>query len=209
MKHFSFLSLPDKERIMAIVIWGSLATIAFTIIYGGCNTLAAKSTNHYPMFLDFELSIPLIPWMIYPYLSLNALFIIAAFILSKNAVKGYCLSIVWGALVAGVFFYFFPGKLGFERLPMVIGYENLFKTMHEIDNPHNLFPSLHVTYSSLSMWAMNHQAKSAWLNWLLNFWLLLICSSVILVHQHHLFDIFTGFVLAVALYKTVYLKYAD
>ncbi|GAB4015406.1 MAG: hypothetical protein Fur0010_14400 [Bdellovibrio sp.] len=209
MKNQWPFSIPDKERALSILIWGPIATLAFAVIYGACNKMAVTANWHYPMFFEFEKSIPLIPWMIYPYLSLNALFILAAFVLNKNAVKGYCLSIVWGAIIAGIIFYFFPGQLGFERVSQVHGYEKLFQAMHEIDQPHNLFPSLHVTYSSLSMWSMIHQSRNDLFKWFLNFWLVMIAASVILVHQHHLFDIVTGFLLAIALYKSVYLRYAE
>ena len=37
-------------------------------------------------------------------------------------------------------------------------------------------------------------------------WLVLISASVVFVHQHHLFDIVTGFILALVIYKLVYEK---
>ena len=68
-------SLPSKDRLICIALYGGLATIAFAGIYGTCNNLASQALTHYSLYTQWELSIPLIPWMIYPYLSLNILFV--------------------------------------------------------------------------------------------------------------------------------------
>lgn len=194
-------SFPDKQTALLILKHGTVSTFAFTVIYFFCNSAAARSATHYPLYFDWELSIPLIPWMIYPYLSLNGLLFLSAFVVKKEAVKGLCLSITYSVMIAGIFFYFFPGKLGFVREAEASG---LFKSMHEIDHPHNLFPSLHITYSALCVWAMIQQTKQAWFHGVLWIWLLMISASVILVHQHHIVDIVTGFILAIIMYRLVF-----
>ena len=204
-KHWPF-TLPCKNRLKTIAIFTPITTLAFALVYGLCNSQAAKASTHYPLFFDWELSIPLVPWMIYPYLSLNALFVLAAFVLKNSeSIKGYCLSMIYSVFIAGIIFYFFPGRLGFVR-EVVPGYENLYQAMFDIDHPHNLFPSLHVTYSSLSMWAMMEQTKQKWFHGFLWLWLVTISASVVLVHQHHLFDIVSGLVLAILMYQYVYKK---
>jgi len=199
-------SLPNKARLKEIAIWGTLAAIAFPLIYGVCNYLASQNSDFYHAYFDWELSLPLIPWMIYPYMSLNALFLVAAFILKEKAVKAYCLSLVISLGVAAIIFYFFPGQLGFTRPEYVAGYNDIFQGMYNIDKPHNLFPSLHVTYSSLSAMSMIQQAKSKLFASIMIVWIILISLSVILVHQHHIIDIILGFILAILTYRSVYLK---
>lgn len=199
-------TIPDLERFKVICLYVTLSTIAFAVIYGWCNQQAALSPNHYAMFTEWELKIPLIPWMIYPYISLNLLLVVAAFVLKEiSSVKGFCISLIIAAVLAGFVFYFFPGQLGFVR-ETVPGYEHFFDFMFSIDHPHNLFPSLHVTYSTLAIFAMIEQTNNRKFHAFMLFWLIMISASVIFVHQHHLFDILTGFILAVILYKTVYLR---
>ncbi len=201
------MTIPDKKRLLAITIWGTIATFGFALPYGICNSLALKSPKHYAMFLDFETQIPLIPWMIYPYVSLNLLFVFAAFVLEEvEDIKGLCLSLVVAAFSAGIVFYLFPGKLGFVR-QSVPGYEKYFETMFALDHPHNLFPSLHITYSSITFWIMNRSKPKRWFKFINHLWLFLISCSVVLVHQHHLFDILTGFILAILVYRFYFLKY--
>ncbi len=197
-------SLPDKKRLLYLLFYVSLATVVFVVIYGLCNSLAAQATTRYSMFTEWELQIPLVPWMIYPYISLNLLLLVAMFVIKDlSAIKAHCISLSVAAVLAGIVFYFFPAQLGFLR-ENVEGYHGLYQKMFEIDHPHNLFPSLHVTYSSITIWAMIEQTKNIVFHQTLRVWLVLISMSVVLVHQHHLFDIITGFLLAIIVYKYVY-----
>ena len=82
----------------------------------------------------------------------------------------------------------------------------IFSLLHAVDQPFNLYPSLHITYSSLTVFAIIDQTKSRVFHAFLLFWLVLIAFSVVLVHQHHLFDIITGLVLAGIVIKFVYRK---
>ena len=199
-------TIPDLERFKVICLYVTLSTIAFAVIYGWCNQQAALNSNHYAMFTQWELKIPLIPWMIYPYISLNLLLVVAAFVLKEvSSVKGFCISLIVAAIIAGFVFYFFPGQLGFVR-ETVPGYEQYFDFMFAIDHPHNLFPSLHVTYSTLAIFAMIEQTSNKIFHAFMWVWLVLISVSVVFVHQHHLFDIVTGFILALILYKLIYLR---
>jgi membrane-associated phospholipid phosphatase len=54
---------------------------------------------------------------------------------------------------------------------------------------------------------MIDQTKQKWFHVFLTVWILMICASVVLVHQHHLFDIFTGLILAYLAIKTVYRRF--
>lgn len=197
---------PTGSKFMVILLWTIYSTVAFTAIYGLCNHYASLNPKLYQMYTQWELEIPLVPVMIYPYLSLNLLFLMSAFVLKEiTSIKAFCSSLIVGALFAGIFFYFFPGELGFIRTS-VPGYDAIFNFMFQIDKPHNLYPSLHVTYSTLAVLAMIEQTKSKSFHSFLIIWLVLIIISVVLVHQHHLFDIVTGFILALLLNKLIYSK---
>lgn len=198
--------LPDWPKFKVICLYTILATIAFAGVYGWCNLQASVNPVRYSMFTQWELGIPLVPWMIYPYVSLNVLFVLAAFVLKDiSSVKGFCISMIVSVFIAGFIFYFFPGQLGFVR-ESVPGYESMYDFMFSIDHPHNLFPSLHVTYSSLAVFAMIEQTSNKAFHVFMWIWLATVAASVVLVHQHHFFDIATGFILALAMYKYVYAK---
>jgi len=75
-----------------------------------------------------------------------------------------------------------------------------------MDKPHNLYPSLHITFSAISAFTLLRHTQKKRMQVLLILWVIMIALSVILTHQHHLFDIATGFVLAWITLKCVYLK---
>ncbi len=55
-----------------------------------------------------------------------------------------------GTLASTVVFVLFPGELGYSRPEYVAEFDFLFQLLYQLDRPHNLYPSLHVTFSSLT-----------------------------------------------------------
>jgi membrane-associated phospholipid phosphatase len=145
--------------------------------------------------------------MIYFYVSLALLLLLNVFMLKDpKVIRAFSICLIVTVLIAGLIFILFPGRLGFTRVSYVPGYEWIFSLLHAVDQPFNLYPSLHITYSSLTVFAIIDQTKSRIFHVFLLFWLVLIAFSVVLVHQHHLFDIITGLILAGIVIKFVYRK---
>lgn len=199
-------TLPDLKRITTVLVFGGLATLFFTVIYGYTNFRASQLSGLARLYSEWETTLPLVPWMVYPYLSLNLLFGVVIFVVRDlKEIRTFCLSLCAGAVLAGIVFYFFPGELGFARASGE-GHLGIFDQIYAIDYPHNLFPSLHVTYSTLAVWAMRRQVKSRAFRFFLWTWLALISISVVLTHQHHLFDVVSGGALAALLISYFYRK---
>ena len=195
----------NKSRIKSLFVWGTISLISCSSIYLLCNFLASIQTNHFPLYFDFELSFPLVPWMIYFYVSLTLLLLLNVFLLKDpKVIRAFSICLILTVLVAGLIFVLFPGKLGFNRVSEVPRHEWLFSFLHAIDQPFNLYPSLHITYSSLTVFAIIDQTNNKLFHYILIVWLVLIGFSVVLVHQHHLFDILTGLILAWLVVKIVY-----
>jgi membrane-associated phospholipid phosphatase len=134
--------------------------------------------------------------MIYVYLSLNALTAMTLFVLDERALRRYALAIGAATLIAGFFFMLFPAEMAMTRPASVPDYiRGPYGLLCSLDHPHNLVPSLHVTFSALSVLSMA-PGRASWFRALLGGWFLLICAAVVLVHQHHLADIAGGLALA-------------
>ena len=97
-------------------------------------------------------------------------------------------------------------KSHFGRAFLGNGYLSPYLFLHKLDHPHNLYPSLHITFSVLTAFAMFDQTNSKWFHLFLVLWITLICFSVVLVHQHHLFDVITGLLLSLIVIKFIYKK---
>ena len=149
----------------------------------------------------------MVPWMIYIYQSFALLIIITYLsIKSPQRIKAYSISFMSSCAIAAVFFILFPAELGFSRVENIKGYEFMYNTIHTIDRPHNLAPSLHIAYSGLGAYVLSSEIQSKVLKGMIWIWFLLICSSIVLVHQHHLFDIFSGAILALVVKYLIYDK---
>lgn len=201
---------PTKEVVLTFWKCVGVVLLIFLATYLFANHLAAQNPNRYEMFTEWELGVPLVPWMIVVYLSYVAVFLLLPMIArSGQAIISLAYGFLVAIFVSTIVFILFPGELGYARPEYVSGYDFLFQALYQIDKPHNLYPSLHVTFSSLTAFAMAHQSKVRWFQMLILLWAVVIAASVILVHQHHLFDILTGAILASVCYKYVYLRFVD
>lgn len=197
----------SQARIKALLKWGLIGALTCTGIYLGTNEIAAQRTSFYQLYFEFEREIPMVPWMIHVYNSFHVLLLLN-FLIIKNPLKirAIAISLIASSAIAALFFLIFPAELGFSRTENMMGYEFWYDALHWLDHPHNLVPSLHITFSALSTYVISTEINSRVLKSLFLVWFLLICSSIVLVHQHHLIDIFTGLLLAVIVKFSLYDK---
>ena len=196
-----------KEYLKAIAIWGSLCVLFCGVLYLSTNSIVETFHSYHRLYLDCEKDIPQVPGMIIFYES-YFLLVLLSFILVKspNNIRALSITLMVSSAIACTIFLLFPGELGFSRTMNIQGFESIFEAMHRMDKPHNLYPSLHIAFSTISAFALIQQTQHKFFHALLILWVILISFSVILTHQHHLFDIATGFVLAWITLKFVYLK---
>jgi membrane-associated phospholipid phosphatase len=206
MKNF-ITQTRSQTRIKALFKWGLIGAFTCSGIYLGTNEIAAQRTSFYQLYFEFEREIPMVPWMIHIYNSFHIL-LFMNFLIIKNSlkIKAIAISLISSSAIASVFFLLFPAELGFSRTENIQGYEFWYNALHWLDHPHNLVPSLHITFSALSAYVISTEMGSVFLKLIFLLWFLLICSSIVLVHQHHLIDVVSGFVLAVLVKFAVYDK---
>ena len=197
----------SQTRIKALFKWGLIGAFTCSGIYLGTNEIAAQRTSFYQLYFEFEREIPMVPWMIHIYNSFHIL-LFMNFLIIKDPlkIKAIAISLISSSAIASVFFLLLPAELGFSRTENIQGYEFWYNALHWLDHPHNLVPSLHITFSALSAYVISTEMGSVFLKLIFLLWFLLICSSIVLVHQHHLTDVVSGFVLAVLVKFAVYDK---
>ena len=206
----TYLSLEQKERIKALALWGGVCSVICGLLYNGSNSYAETATHHYQVYFEFEKSIPQIPWMILFYISYYFyLFLNFALVKQPDKIKALCLTMTFSSLLAALVFIIFPSELGFSRAENIDGFEGIFNWLHLVDKPHNLFPSLHITFTSIATYVMICETRSKLFHASIIAWALMITFSVVLVHQHHLIDVLTGWILALISIVFVYKKIAE
>jgi membrane-associated phospholipid phosphatase len=189
-----WLMFPGWERFRRYLLLGLGLNLLFFLVYGGLNLLTSLRSQRFHLYMDWELRIPFWPEMILGYASLLVLFLLPPFALSAAALNRLARRFVIATLIAAVAFLLFPAQLGFERPEPPGVYGPVYRLLYALDFPHNLVPSLHVAYSTLTLAALG-SVSSAWLRSLLALWLGVICLSTLLVHQHHLLDVAGGLAL--------------
>jgi membrane-associated phospholipid phosphatase len=135
--------------------------------------------------------------MVWGYLSLFAMFCLPMFALREPALHTLCRRLALATLLSGILFVVMPGELGFARPASVPGYELVFGGIYLLDQPHNLLPSLHIAWSALILHALRG-ASHGYARRALEAWFLVVCASVVLVHQHHVLDVLGGLLVACA-----------
>ena len=186
---------PTRGKVLRHAKWFSLAVLTFIGTYGPINIFNDSRSDLYHLWFTFELGIEAVPWMTYVYFSMYFQLLLPLFILEENEIIGMCKAMILANFIAGGCFLLVPTELGWPRQPA--GDHFLFQAIHALDLPHNLMPSLHIAYGALvllSLWKrLNRALALAFV-----IWFFAICASVVLVRQHHVIDIPTGFLLALA-----------
>jgi len=193
-----------KERLREIIFWGGGLAIVSSLLYGGTNHIANGFSDKAQMYFDWELGIEIVPWMILIYISFYLILVLGFFACrDREAIKSYCYSMILSSFIAAVVFLVFPGELGYSRAEDVGVFKPLYDWLYRIDKPVNMYPSLHITSSMIATYFISDSTKKAWVRVGVWTWFVAIGFSVILVHQHHLFDIVTGLALGLFVRRVV------
>src|SRR5262249_26306731 len=122
----------------------------FVVVYGTTNWLATRRTDLETCHFDWELSLPFVPWLIIPYMSIDLFFLAAPFLCRDLAeLKTLAGRVVFAILTAGACFALFPLRLAYPK-PELTGWIGWgFNLFLELDRPHNLLPSLHIALQTI------------------------------------------------------------
>lgn len=195
--------------------WASLGVmiagmLIFDLLYMPINYFNSGREFHYQLFTQWELNIPLWDWMILFYVSAYILPLFPYFKLSFKEHVLLAKTVALSGVIGGIVFLIWPTALGWERNLAEISpfFQPLFKLLWKLDYPHNLVPSLHVDMCFLLVFPAIRNYKH-WQNKVGAIcWFTGICASILLVHQHHILDLFTGLILAYLSYQFYYLPRA-
>lgn len=169
----------------------------FMVLYHACNFYAAGCGRLRYWYADWELGIPVVPWFIVPYWSIDLFFAIAPFLCtSRSELRVLAGRLTLAILLAATCFVVWPLGLMHVRSDEQGLFTPLFAAIHAFDKPHNLFPSLHVAFAFILRWTY-HRHVHGLPRILFHGWFLCVSLSTILVHQHHLVDLAGGLVLAI------------
>ena len=151
-------------------------------------------------YLESELKIPFVAHFLWGYVSMYVLFFVPLFAMTERQLPPLGKRLIVGTVASAACFMVLPTQLGWEHtVPDHPVYGPMIQAIQTLDKPHNLVPSLHVIYSALIILAVcRHRGRTAKCFYIT--WLILICLSTVLVHQHHLLDVVSGLAVAFLLH---------
>jgi membrane-associated phospholipid phosphatase len=178
-------------------------SVLFLIVYNACNWLTKIRPDVQVWAFAWEEKIPVIPWMVVPYWSLDLFFVCGPFLCAD---RGELRALGWrlsaAILAGGLCFLIVPLVYAFPR-PHVDGiFGPLFQVLQGMDAPHNLMPSLHITLRTIVAAHYTRHTRG-WLRAVIHVWFSLIGVSTLFTHQHHVVDIAGGFLLAGAVMQLI------
>jgi len=186
------------------LLWRRLAWLAgcgawFFIAYGFTNWFTAQRSDVGTWYYEWEKQVPFVPELIVPYWSLDLLFAIAFFLpKTRRELRILGVRIFMLITLSCICFLLWPMKFDLPR-PVPTGWtEPWFRFLHANDLPFNLAPSLHIGLRAI-FWITYGRHLRGWLRSAMRWWFIVIGASTLLVWQHHLIDVVTGFLMAYAI----------
>jgi protein-tyrosine phosphatase len=167
----------------------------FLIVYGWCNWFTAQRANVPTLFFEWERSIPFVPLMIIPYMSIDLFFVTAPFLCRSNReLAAFSKRMAAALLIGGLCFLLFPLRFAFERAPLGGWLGSFFDLFQRLDRPYNLLPSLHIALCLILAEKFARHTRG-FLRHAVIIWFVLIGFSAVLTYQHHVMDVVAGFAL--------------
>ncbi|TPJ63459.1 phosphatase PAP2 family protein [Mesorhizobium sp. B2-7-1] len=186
-----------KNALRAYGYWAGINLIVFALLFPLADAVAEWRGGAWKIYFDFELRTALMPQFILPYHSMSILFLLPPFLLNASEMAVLGKRVLVATLLGCATFLIMPAQLGFVRvMPDGMLYQRMFAGIFLLDGTHNLVPSLHVVYASLSIYSYSQAVRRSGARVLLWLWWCLIVSATLLVHQHHLADVVSGLALA-------------
>lgn len=175
------------------VLWLLLLGPLFFASYGFANWISGQRDDVGILVFAWEPQIPLWPWTIVPYWSIDLLYGLSFLLPAcRREMDRHALRLLAAQIICVACFLLWPLRFTFERPPLDGTFGLLFDLLMGFDKPFNQAPSLHITLLVI-IWAMfaNHARGLLW-HGLLHGWMALIGVSVLTTWQHHFIDVPSG-----------------
>jgi protein-tyrosine phosphatase len=164
----------------------------FFITYSAVNYFTSTRSDVGIVVATWERSIPFVPWLMLPYMSIDAFYAASLFLFRKrSALDRHAKRLLLATLISLIGFLLFPLQFSFE-VPKAIGFNGeLQAILLGFDKPFNQAPSMHISLLIVLWVAYGKQLNVFW-RLVLHCWFLAIGASVLFVYQHHFIDVWTG-----------------
>jgi membrane-associated phospholipid phosphatase len=204
-----YLAWPGWAHLRYALLLSLANTLWFVLVYAGMDSLTARRSFRVPVHFPAELAIPFVPAMTLFYMSIYLLFWMAPFVLrTRREFRALVITMAVAIFCGGIGFLLFPADLAFappreEELGI---WAAMFHFADKLNLTYNLLPSLHVAFAVICVAIFSARTPVAG-KVLLWFWATMVAASTVLIHQHHLLDVATGWLLALVCARSIFGRY--
>jgi membrane-associated phospholipid phosphatase len=188
---------PSIRELQVMLLYSSAFFIFFYTFYGLASILVEDTAYRYHVAFEWEKNIPFIPQAAWIYNSLTLLLFVSLFIIREKArlhllFKILCVQVVISCILFLIFpiVKIFPSHYIYGELPWI------FLLADTVNLENNDFPSLHVCLAFTVVMISTQYLRTV-PTVILYLWAIVIAISTILIHEHHIADIFGGILLAI------------
>jgi len=176
----------------------------FALVFAGADWITRQHALRVRVHFDAELLIPFVPASVFGYMSIYPLFAFPSFILrTRREVRALGVTMFAVIAIGGIGFLLVPAQIAFPPASESTPRDCLVRIAKRVALENNLVPSLHIALSAVCICIYARRAslfgRLAW--WA---WSIVIAASTMLLHQHYLVDVITGYALGLAGVRLVY-----
>jgi hypothetical protein len=173
-------------------IWLALLGPFFFLSYGWVNYFTSGRTDVGVMVEAWERQLPFVPWLMLPYMSIDAFYAASLFLFRKrSALDRHAYRLLLATVISLIGFLLYPLQFSFE-VPKADGFNGMLQAiLMGFDKPYNQAPSLHISLL-IVLWELYAKRLQGFMKVILHVWFFAIAASVLLVYQHHFIDVWTG-----------------
>jgi hypothetical protein len=211
-------SLQPRERFLA---WPGMSGLRLTLplsylffkifysIYGGTSLLAKLRRPHVDFYFPWEMRLPFLPSWTLVYLTVPLLLLLTPFILRTwRSFMPFFLTLTVETLVAGVFFLAVPLAQAYPPRVASGFLGGVFHMADRLNLDYNKLPSLHMAFAVTA--AVVFGRRCGWLGrTLFSLWIVAVCASAMLIHEHQVLDLAAGLALGLAGVASVQRRASD
>jgi membrane-associated phospholipid phosphatase len=193
-------SAPRSQRMLAALYFLAVAAV-FAGGYQLTLQRAARLAPRADTWTRLDAWVPLWPWSIVPYCSLDLVYPAAFFICSRyEALRRLSVRLLLVQGLSFVCFWWLPFRMQ-RVVPEVQGLAGrLYQWLGLFDGSGNLLPSLHIGVLGVLWWTLLPNVALRYrLVW--HAWAVSVCVSALTTWQHHLLDVLAGGLLAFAVLR--------
>jgi len=188
----------QREQPRAGILWMLFLGPLFFVVYGGTNWLTSLRQDVGTFYFEWETRIPFVPALIIPYMSIDFFFAGSTFLCrTREDLQTLARRIVFAILISAAGFLLFPLRFAFGRPEVTGGLSAIFGLLAAFDQPYNLVPSLHISLLAV-IWPVYHRHTTGLLRSAINSWFVLVGLSTVFTYQHHVIDVLSGALVALA-----------